>query len=100
MASIIAYYSVTEDDQSGQAPGAGYQQKVIATSEWRDAATLQYCITAVLRPSRLPMQHQRGAAVAVRSKLLVPDPDQPGIRTLTSWPRVRHAATELPAGTF
>ena len=45
-------------------------------------------------------QYEQGPAVAVRSMLLVSDPDHPGIRTLARWPRVRHAATELPACTL
>ena len=45
-------------------------------------------------------QYKQGPAVAVRSMLLVSDPDHPGIRTLARWPRVRHAATELRACTL
>ena len=33
-------------------------------------------------------QYEQGPAVEVRSKLLVSDPDHPGIRTVARWPRV------------
>ena len=80
--------------QRHSSPRGRYQQKVVATSEWCGATTvLQYCDQAVCRCSI-------SVAVAVRSKLLVSDPDHPGIRTLARWPRVRHAATELRACTL